>query len=301
MRATGSRSVRLGVVFPQQEIGPDPKMVRRYAEAVELAGFTHIAVYDHVLGASSDRPGWSGPYGIEDPFHEVMVLFGYIAALTTRIELATEILVLPQRQTALVAKQAAEIDLLSGGRLRLGVGLGWNWVEYEALGMNFHDRGKRIEEQIALMRELWSRPEVTFTGAHHQVSAAGLRPMPARLIPVWMGATADVGLRRAARVADGWQSELGFGPQAEENVARLRSYLKEDGRDPASFGIAGEVGLAPAKFEDAIREVRAWAAIGATHVSMTTMGQGLGSPEEHVELLIALKHAWDSASPTASR
>jgi probable F420-dependent oxidoreductase len=296
--AAGSRSLKLGVVFPQNEIGPDPTVVRHYTQAVESAGFDHIAIYDHVLGASPDRLGWSGPYTIEDPFHEVMVLFGYMAALTTRIELATEILVLPQRQTALVAKQAAEIDLLSGGRLRLGVGLGWNWVEYEALGMNFHDRGKRIEEQIGLMRQLWSRPEVTFSGNHHQISAAGLRPMPRRLIPVWMGATVDAGLRRAARVADGWQSELGYGPEAEDNVRRLVGYLKEQGRDPALFGIAGEVGLAPAKFEEAIREVRAWSALGATHVSMTTMGHGVARPEDHTELLLAFKRAWNAASPT---
>jgi probable F420-dependent oxidoreductase len=299
--AAGNQPVKLGVVFPQMEFGPDPEMVRRYAQHVELAGYDYIAAYDHVLGASPDRPMWSGPYTIEDPFHEVMVLFGYIAAVTTRIELATEILVLPQRQTALVAKQAAEIDLLSGGRLRLGVGLGWNWVEYEALGMDFHNRGKRIEEQIQLMRELWSKREVTFTGANHQVSAAGLRPMPGNLIPVWIGATADVGLRRAARVADGWQSELGFGPEAEENVRKVRSYVRDAGRDPASFGIAAEVGLAPAKFEESIREVRAWTAIGATHVSMTTMGQGIPGPTEHIELLIAFKQAWDAASPGALR
>jgi probable F420-dependent oxidoreductase len=287
-----SGALALGVVFPQKEIGSDPEGIRRYVQQVEAAGFDHVVVYDHVLGASPDRPGWSGPYTIEDPFHEVMVLFGFIAAITTRLEMATEILVLPQRQAALVAKQAAEIDLLSGGRLRLGVGLGWNAVEYEALGMNFHDRGRRLEEQIALMRELWSRREVTFTGRDHQVTKAGLNPFPARPIPLWIGATADVGLRRAARLADGWQSELGLGPDLERNLSRLRGYLEAEGRDLAAFGIAGEVGFGGGVVA-AIDAVRAWQALGATHVSLTTMDAGLTGPDAHLAPLLAFKAAWD--------
>lgn len=284
--------MKLGVVFPQTEIGPRAADVRTYAEAVEAAGFDHIATYEHVLGAKH-REGLSGPYEIEDQFHEVMVLFGYLAALTTRVELATEILVLPQRQTALVAKQAAEIDLLSGGRLRLGVGLGWNWVEYDSLGMDFHDRGRRIEEQIALMRRLWSESEVNFEGRDHKIRAAGLRPLPKRRIPVWIGATADTGLRRAARIADGWQSELGIGPEAEAKVRRLLGYLREAGRDAATFGIAGEVGFGPDGVEGAIRDVDAWADLGATHVSITTMGLGLAGPDEHVARLVEFKRAWN--------
>jgi probable F420-dependent oxidoreductase len=282
--------LKLGVVFPQTEIGPDPRDVRAYAEAVEGAGFDHLATYDHVLGASSDRPNWSGYYDLNDQFHEVMVMFGYIAAITTRIELATEVLVLPQRQTALVAKQAAEVDLLSGGRLRLGVGIGWNAVEYEALGMNFHDRGRRIEEQIALLRELWSKPEVKFDGADHQVDRAGLNPFPRRPIPIWIGATADVGLRRAARIADGWQSEVSFGPDALAKVAALRRYLEEERRDASTFGIAAEVGPG----DDGIREAREWERLGATHISVTTMGTGLGTPADHVASLLDFKRRWDA-------
>ena len=284
--------MKLGVVFPQTEIGADPEGVRRYVTAVEAAGFDHIAIYDHVLGASA-RPNLSGPYTLADPFHEVMVLFGFIAAITTRIELATEILVLPQRQTALVAKQAAQVDLLSGGRLRLGVGVGWNWVEYEALGMDFHGRGKRLEEQIALMRELWSKPEVTFKGGFQTVTAAGLNPLPRRRIPVWIGATADVGLRRAARIADGWQSELELGPPLEDNLARLRRYLEEERRDPSTFGFAGEVGCGKDNIDQALGEVRAWVALGATHVSVTTMSRGLTGPDEHLALLLEFKRGWD--------
>ena len=287
--------MKLGVVFPQTEIGPAPEGVRRYAEAIESAGFEHLVIYDHVLGASPNRAGWSGPYTIEHQFHEVMVLFGFLAACTTRLELVTEILVLPQRQTALVAKQAAEIDLLSGGRLRLGVGLGWNAVEYEALGQNFHERGKRIEEQIVLLRRLWSEPEVTFSGAYDHVSAAGLNPLPNRQIPIWMGTSAEAGLRRAARVADGWQSELGLGPKLEENLRSLRGYLRDVGRDEGSFGIAGEVGFGPDGVIGAIRDVRAWAALGATHVSLTTMDVGLTGPDAHIARLVEFKRAWEAA------
>lgn len=288
--------MRVGVVFPQTEIGPDAAAIRAYAEAVERAGFDHIAVYDHVLGAAR-RPDLNGPYGIDEQFHEVMVLFGYIAAITTRIELATEILVLPQRQTALVAKQAAEIDLLSGGRLRLGVGLGWNWVEYEALGMDFHTRGRRIEEQVGLLRRLWSEPELTFSGRDHAIPAAGLRPLPGRRIPIWIGATADAGLRRAARIADGWQSELGLGPEAEANVHKLRGYLREAGRDPAGFGIAGEVGTGA----EGVDAAAGWRARGATHVSVTTMGAGLKTPADHIAALLDFKRRWDEGPAETSR
>jgi probable F420-dependent oxidoreductase len=286
--------VKIGVVFPQTEIGVDPAGIRRYAIAVESAGFDHLAIYDHVLGASP-RPDLNGPYTQANQFHEVLVLYGYVAAITSRIELATEILVLPQRQTALVAKQAAQVDLLSGGRLRLGVGIGWNWVEYEALGMNFRDRGRRLEEQIALLRELWSKPEVAFIGRDHTVSAAGLNPLPSRRIPIWIGATADVGLKRAARVADGWQSELGLGPELEDNLMRLRRYLADEKRDPAAFGISGEVELGRSGVEQTVRDVREWAALGATHVSLTTMGHGLTGPDDHLAPLMQFKRAWDDS------
>ena len=281
--------MKVGVVFPQTEIGPSPEAVRAYAEAVEAAGFDHLVTYDHVLGASA-RDGLNGPYTVDDQFHEVMVLFGFLAAITTRIELATEILVLPQRQAALVAKQAAEVDLLSGGRLRLGVGLGWNWVEYESLGMDFRSRGRRIEEQVELMRRLWSEPVVEFNGRDHSVPAAGLRPLPGRRIPIWLGTTADAGLRRAARIADGWQSEVGYGPEAEAKVESLRRYLQEEGRDASTFGIAAEVGPG----EDGVREARAWERLGATHVSVTTMGARLATVDDHVASLADFKRRWDA-------
>ena len=267
-------------------------MIREYALGVEQAGFHHLSVYDHILGADPVREGWSGPYTNSDPFHEVFVLLGFLAAFTSRIELVTEILVLPQRQTALAAKQAAEVDLLSGGRLRLGVGVGWNAVEFEALGATFHDRGRRMDEQIQLLRQLWSSELVEFAGEHHKISRAGLNPLPGRTIPIWIGATADPGLLRAARLADGWMSEYPIGPKAENALRRIRESLLVNDRDPAKFGVSGEITLKPHQMRAALEEAHAWQALGATHLSLTTMGATLRNVEEHLELLLAFKQAW---------
>src|SRR5262245_47535196 len=238
--------MRIGVVFPQTKIGADPTGVRDYAQALEQMGYRHILIYDHVLGASTkSRPDWKGAYNSEDMFHEVFVLYGYLAAITREVELVTGVLVLPQRQTALVAKQAAEIDILSGGRLRLGIGVGWNAVEYQALNENFHNRGARSEEQIALLRALWTEPVVTFTGRWHTVEDAGINPLPVqRPIPVWIGGYSDVTLRRAARLADGY---FPAGKPTDDNVRaaieQLHGYLRESGRPAGSFGIEARLSL----------------------------------------------------------
>lgn len=286
-------TVKLGAVFPHLEIGPTPEAVRGYALAVEEAGFDNLVAYDHVLGANPERPGgWTGPYTHKSLFHEVFVLLGYVAALTERIELVTEVLILPQRQTALVAKQAAEVDVLSGGRLRLGVGLGWNAVEYEALGMNFHDRGRRIEEQVDLLRRLWAEELLTYEGTWHRVTDAGLNPLPPRgPIPVWMGGTAEPALRRIARIADGWMMNMALGPDLEAKLATLRGFLAEAGRDPATFGVAGRAayrGDAAATVEG----IAGLEALGATHVSVNTMGAGLGDWRAHVDALAAVIAGW---------
>ena len=191
--------MQIGVVFPQTEIGNDPAAIRDYAQTAEGLGFSHVLAYDHVLGANPQRPGgWSGPYTYLTPFHEVFVLFGYLAAVTHKLGLAAGVIILPQRQTALVAKQAASLDVLSGGRLRLGIGLGWNEVEYTSLNENFHNRGKRIEEQVVLMRRLWTEPLVDFKGKWHTIPDAGLNPLPVqRPIPVWFGGSAEAALRRS--------------------------------------------------------------------------------------------------------
>lgn len=230
--------MQVGVTFPQSEIGADPQVIQDYAQAAEDLGYEHLLAYDHVLGADpSNREGWRG-YTHKTMFHEPLTLFSYLAAITQRLELVSGVIVLPQRQTALVAKQAAEVDVLSGGRLGLGVGIGWNAVEYEALGEDFSTRGARIEEQIEVMRLLWTREVVSFEGKYHCIDEAGINPLPVqRPIPVWMGARADVGLRRTARVADGW---FPLGPPDErmrEAVRRLRGYVEEAGRAPESVGI----------------------------------------------------------------
>src|ERR1700740_3046572 len=211
------RQMRIGVVFPQTELGGDPAVVRAYGQRVEELGFTHILAYDHVVGADPKvHRGWHGPYNIHSTFHEPFVLFGYLAALTT-LELVTGVIILPQRQTALVAKQAAEVDLLTGGRFRLGVGVGWNPVEYEALGLSFETRGQRADEQIPLLRRLLTEQSVTHDGAFDRVTAAGLAPLPVqRPIPIWIGGQSPPAYRRIGRLADGWFPQIAPGPRLDE-------------------------------------------------------------------------------------
>ncbi|MEA2671359.1 MAG: hypothetical protein QOG45_1579 [Chloroflexota bacterium] len=291
--------MQLGVILPQTEIGNDPTVIRAYAAAVETAGYGHLSVYDHVLGADPDRAAsLGGPYTFRTPFHEVFVLLAHLAAVTERIELVTEVLVLPQRQTALVAKQAAEIDLLAGSRLRLGVGIGWNAVEFEALGEDFRTRGRRVEEQIEVLRLLWSQDLVTFHGRFHHLTGAGINPRPPRgAIPVWMGGKAEAAIRRAARLADGLMLNVPA-TSAAEHIELVRGLLAEAGRDPAAFGIAGRVTLRD-DHEETLARVREWERLGATHVSVDTMGTGL-APEEHAERLIDLARAWQGYQPAVA-
>ena len=229
--------MQLGVVFPQTEIGNDPAIVRDYAQAAEGLGYAHVLAFDHVLGGNEATHTLKGPYKHTDAFHEPFVLFGFLAALTERLEFVTGIVILPQRQTALVAKQAAALDVLSGGRLRLGIAVGWNHVEFEALGMNFGDRGRRIEEQVEVMRLLWTDELVTFEGRDHRITDAGLNPLPVqRPIPLWFGGHADAVLRRTARLGDGWFPLLAPDAEGAAEVEKFRSYVREAGRDPARGG-----------------------------------------------------------------
>ena len=285
--------MQIGVVFPQTEIGPDPAAVRDYAQAAEDMGYSHILAYDHVLGASRDaRPDWRGPYDHKSQFHEPFVLFGYLAGVTSSIELVTGIIILPQRQTALVAKQAAAVDVLSGGRLRLGIGIGWNQVEYEALGEDFHTRGRRVEEQVALMRALWTEEVVTFQGRWHTVTAAGINPLPVqRPIPLWMGGGAEPVIRRIARLADGWFPQFRPDDRGRETLQRLHDYAREAGRDPGDIGIEGRASIGNGTADDWAAEVEAWRAIGATHLGVNTMGAGLSSPADHIDALRRFKEA----------
>ncbi|HKB75406.1 MAG TPA: LLM class F420-dependent oxidoreductase [Myxococcales bacterium] len=284
--------MHIGVVFPQVEIGTDPGAIRDYAQAVEAMGYTHILTFDHVLGANPDRPGgWKGPYTYRHAFHEPFVLFGFLAAATRRVELVTGILILPQRQTALVAKQAAAVDVLSSGRLRLGVGVGWNAVEFEALGERFTNRGVRIEEQIEVLRTLWARDLVTIAGQWHRVTDAGLNPLPPRrTVPIWMGGESEPVVRRAARLADGWMPHFRPGPEAQAIVDRLHGLVRAAGRDPAAFGIEGRMTLAQVPPEQREGELAAWRKMqGISHLCVHTVGLGLKTPGEHVQALERFK------------
>jgi probable F420-dependent oxidoreductase len=278
--------MHIGVVFPQTEIGAGVAGVRAYAQATQQLGYEHVMIYDHVLGAdTSIRPGWTG-YSSDSLFHEPFVVFGYLAAVAPELELVTAVIILPQRQTALVAKQAAEVDILTSGKLRLGVGIGWNAVEYEGLGKDFHDRGRRLEEQIALMRRLWTEPIVTFEGKDHCITAAGLNPLPIqRPIPIWIGASAERAIKRAAETADGYfpQRPLEGGWQA--TMDKIHGWLAAAGRDPAKFGVDVRINVAQGTPDDWHKEAEEWRALGATHLSVNTMGGGLQGPDAHVERL----------------
>jgi probable F420-dependent oxidoreductase len=284
--------MQIGVVYPQTELRGDPDAVRRIGRAVEDLGFDHLLAYDHVLGAvHADRtPPLTGPYTEHDPFHDPFVMFAYLAGITERIGFATGVLVLPQRQTALVARQATDVDLLSDGRLRLGVGVGWNYVEYEALGQDFRTRGARQEEQIELLRRLFTEPVVDFSGRFDRIDRASLVPKPARPIPIWIGGSSKAAFDRAARLADGFIFFGGDTDQVIEDWKRLRDRVADLGRSVEEFG--GDcvmtsrrgVGVLPAKID-------AWREAGGTHASVVTMGLGLDSVDGHIDYLASVADA----------
>jgi probable F420-dependent oxidoreductase len=284
--------MNFGVVFPQTEFGNDPAAIKDYAQTAEALGYDYVLVYDHVLGAHPNRERkLTGPYTHDHPFHEPMVFFGFLAAITTRLQLTTGIVILPQRQTALVAKQAAEVDVLSGGRLRLGVGLGWNHVEYEALGKDFRTRGRRIEEQVKVLRRLWTEPLVTYRGADHIIDNAGLNPMPIqRPIPIWFGGTAEPALERAARLADGWMP-AGRKPDdaMKRLIEQLDKFLAQAGRDRNAFGIDPWIPITGIQKEEWRQRVEAWRQLGATHIAVDTMRARFASPEQHIEAIQAFR------------
>jgi probable F420-dependent oxidoreductase len=277
--------MRLGVVFPQTEFNGDATAICDYAQTAESLGFSHIVAYDHVLGANPDRPGgWHGPYTYQSPFHEVFVLLSYMAALTKSIEFATAVLILPQRQTALVARQAATLDYLSGGRFRLGVGLGWNEVEYSALNENFHTRGKRIEEQVDLLRKLFTQELVNFTGKWHTIPDAGINPLPIqRPIPIWFGGSAEAALKRIAKIADGWMCTQRTPELARPVHDLLVKYLEEAGRSIGSFGIEARILYGDGQPDSWLSAIEQWIEMGATHISFNTMGSGFNSPAQHID------------------
>ena len=275
--------IEVGVVYPQIELRGDPEAVRAIGAATEELGYDHLAAYDHVLGADhADRePELWGPYDQDDPFHDPFVLFAYLAGRHERLQFTSAVIILPQRQTALVARQAADLAILSGDRFRLGVGVGWNWVEYQALGQDFSTRGKRADEQIDLLRRLWTEPVVDFEGRFDTVVRAGVPPRPSTPVPIWIGGFGEAAFRRCARAGDGFL----FGGSTDrvyDGLTRLRELVGEAGR------AQGEVGAESMIFtrkgpDDAAAKLQRWAAAGGTHGSVVTMGLGLDSADAHID------------------
>ena len=293
--------MKIGAVFPTTEIGDDPAVIRDWAQTAEGLGYDYMLTYDHVLGAvHADRePPFMGPYTEEHPFHEPFVLFGYLAGVTERLELATGVIILPQRQTALVAKQVAELDVLSGGRLRLGVGTGWNHAEYEALGVPFEGRGKRFDEQIEVLRQLWREELVDFSGAYHRIDRANILPRPPREIPLWFGALQPVALQRAVRLGDGL-SLATMPSRIGGMVDAARELLTAAGREAADYGFEAQVDFSqgPAEWE---REVALWREKGCSHVCLRAMDTGselmglekvgYSGPQAYIDALATFKQA----------
>ena len=293
--------MEIGVIFPQTEIGADVGAIRDYAQASEDMGFAHIFIADHVLGADTQfhtHPSLAN-YSQHSVVHESLTLMGYLAAITEKVGLVTGILILPQRQTVLVAKQAAEIDVLSGGRLRLGIGVGWNQVEFEALGQDFHDRGRRSAEQIEVLRALWTQEVVDFHGRWHNITHAGLNPLPVqRPIPIWLGGGGagdsplnEVVLRRIGRLADGWCPNFSPDEEGRALMDKVRGYAQQAGRDPAALGLDGRLRIAGKQPEEWMDEVKSWEEMGANYLSVETRKGGLSGADQHIDAIRRFKDA----------
>ncbi len=287
--------MEFGAVFPHNEIGTDPGAIRAYAQGVEALGATHLLIYDHVLGADPDRPGgWKGAYDKDVAFHEPFTTFAFIAAVTEKLEMITTVLILPQRQTVLVAKQAAEVAILSNNRFRLGVGTGWNQVEYVGLNEDFHTRGRRQAEQVELMRKLWSEDSLTFEGAFHTIDAASINPRPRTSIPVWFGGSAAALLKRCAELGDGWIPLMGANPKAKECIDTIRTHREAAGLSWEGFGIQAQAQYAGGNPDRWASHAGKWREMGCTHLAIATHNAGptnvdghLGRIEEYLQATAA--------------
>lgn len=290
--------MKIGAIYPQTELPPDPTTVKTFVQTVQELGFAHVLVYDHVVGADPEIYQDSFlPYDVDTTFHEPLVFFGYLAALTT-LELVTGILISPQRPTALIAKQAAEVDILTGGRFRLGIGVGWNRVEYDALGQDFRTRGRRQEEQIGLLRRFWTERVVNHEGMFDQVRGAGIAPLPVqRPIPIWLGGSSTAAYHRIGRYADGWFPLTVPGPRLEQSRAEIARAASAAGRDPSSIGMEGRVSLGPGGETDIAREAEKWDAAGATHLTVNTMHARLHGLDAHLDGLAGVASALDLPRP----
>ena len=289
--------MKAGVVYPQTELGGDPGAVKAFAQAAEELGYDHIVIYDHVLGAehAGREPKLTGPYKETDPFHEPLITYAYLAGITKKLELTTGVIILPQRQTALFAKQAADVDLFSGGRLRLCVGVGWNWVEYDGLEMleHFRRRGKRQEAQIALIRKLWQQPVIDHEDSDHRIERAGILPRPARKIPIWLGGFSEAAYDRAARIADGFLFSGRSQAEAVEIKARIEAKLVELGRGGDAFGFESiqQYGRGDNQWPG---DIAAWRDAGGSRISVVTMGASLTTVDEHIDAIRRWREVYDS-------
>ena len=263
--------MQIGAVIPHHEIGTDPGAIRAYAEGAEQLGLDHLMLYDHVLGVDRNRPGgFEGPYDKDVAFHEPFVTFGFIAACTSHVDLVTAVIILPQRQTVLVAKQAAEVAVLSANRLKLGVGVGWNDVEYLALNEDFHNRGRRQEEQVALMRRLWCEDAFSFDGEYHTIAHASILPRPSAAIPVLFGGSAPALLERCARLGDGWMPLGSPSDKVEGRITRLKQLRKEAGLPWDGFEIRAQAQYAGGNADKWATHAATWKELGATHLAIAT-------------------------------
>ena len=263
--------MQISAWFPTRDIGTDPVRIRDWAQAAEELGYDHIEVPDHVFGATA-RDGWSPRYNEQDPFHETFVTLGFLAGVTTTIGLASGVLILPQRQTGVVAKQATQVDILSGGRLRLGVGVGWNHVEYEALNEDWKSRGTRQREQVEVLKKLWCDDLVTYQGRFHQFTEVNITPRPVqRPIPVWFGGSSDAVIKRAAQIGDGWMPIMAPDHEAEAKLEQLRNHLSDCGRDASAFGIEGWLRMDKADPDEWSVAAEGWRKLGADIVMLYPM------------------------------
>lgn len=281
--------MQIGAVFPQSELPADAGAVRAWGEAVAAAGYAHVLAYDHVLGADPDAYApWRGPYDVDTTFQEPFVLFGFLAAVCgPDVELVTGVIIAPQRQTALLAKQAAQVDVLTGGRFRLGLGVGWNPVEYQALGEPFGSRGRKLDEQLELLRRLWTERAVTHTGEFDTVTGAGIAPLPVqRPIPIWLGGASEPAYRRMGRAADGWFPQVPPGPRLDEARRTVDDAAVAAGRDPSTMGMEGRVSWGDGGAATLVDHAGRWRDVGASHLSVNTMGAGLDSVDAHIATLV---------------
>ena len=275
--------MEFGAVFPHAEIGDDPGAIKAYAQGVEAMGLTHLLIYDHVLGADPNRPGgWKGAYDKDTAFHEPFTTFAFIAAVTEKLEMITTVLILPQRQTVLVAKQAAEVAVLSNNRFRLGVGTGWNEIEYVGLNEEFASRGKRQTEQVELMRKLWTEDSLTYNGEYHTIDAAGIKPRPSKPVPVWFGGSAAPLLKRCGELGDGWIPLMGANPKAQECLDTIRGHREAAGLSMDGFGIQAQAAYAGGTPERWASHAGKWRNMGCTHLAVHTHNAGETNVDGHL-------------------